>query len=276
MTGSLEVMLVSKDSIYRDAEKAVQLNDSKSLSKLKLVQPKKHYILRKYNTGTELTNSAFTSLNVKGIIETVAALPVNAISIWSIRQLGPNTIACGIGIIGVEHLAILRRCRTTTGVKETIYDSTKYSIGDLFIKVKKVIVDRDTSTCKILLENTSLSNTLEQFVVSGNCNGGLLKTNVKGINLLINVNTGTIIKPYSICREYNKCVLNTVDGLIELLGCMYNDTDCEVSFKIHLNSGEKIVTSRKSKNSKGVTNIKINGYNLLIDLESGIMKVIGH
>lgn len=273
MTGSLEVMIVGKDGLNRDAEKTVQLYDSKSLSKLKIVQPRKHYILRKYNAGIELTNTAFASLNVKGIIEAVAALPINAISIWGIRQLGPNTIACDIGIIGVEHLAILRRCRTTTGMKETIYDSTKYSIGDLFLKVKKVIIDRDTSTCKILLENTSLSNTLEQFVVSGNCNGGLLKTNVKGINLLINVNTGTITKPYSICREYNNCVLNTVDGLIELLGCMYNDTDCEVSFKMHLNSGEKIVTSRKSKNSKGVTNIKINGYNLMISLESGIMKV---
>lgn len=274
MTGSLEVMIVSKDSLYTDAEKAVQLNDSKSLSKLKIVQPRKHYILRKYNTGIELTNSAFASLNVKGIIETVAALPINAISIWSIRQLGPNTIACDMGIIGIEHLAILRRCRTTTGIKETTYDSTNYNIGDLFLKVKKVIIDRDTSTCKVLLENTSLSNTVEQFVVSGNCNGGLLRTNVKGINLLINVNTGTISKPYSICREYNNCILNTVDSLIELIGCMYNDSNCEVSFKIHLNSGGKIVTSRKSKNSKGVTNIKVTGYNLLIDLESGIMKVI--
>lgn len=275
MTGSLEVMIVSKDNLNPDAERLVQLHDSNSISKLKLVQPRKPYILRKYNTGVELTNTAFNNLKVKGIIEDIAALPVNAISIWGIRQIGPNTIACDMGIIGVEHLAILRRCRSTTGVKEVVYDTAEYSIGDLFIRARKAIIDRDASICKVMLENTSLSTEVEQFVVSGNCNGGLLRTNIRGINLLINVNTGTVSKPYSVCREYNRCVLNTIDGLIELLGCMYNDTDCEVSFRIHLNSGEKIVTSRKSKNSKGVTNIKINGYSLMINLESGIMKVAG-
>lgn len=273
MIGNLNVLIVSKENLYKGAEEQLQLKCGVPIAKMNIIQPRKHYILRKYSVGIELTDNVFKGLNIKNIIEAVTALPITVISIWSIQQLDNNTIVCEIGIIGVEHLVIIQKCRSLTGMKELTYDTSECSIDGLFIRAKQSVIDRDTSKCRMLLENTLLSNAAEQIIVEGDCNGGLLRTNVKGINLIINVNTGKISKPYTMGKGFSNCRLSTTECLIELVGCMCNDTDCEVSFRLRYHSGETVTTSRTAKHNNGITSMRLCGFNLAINLETPVLKL---